>query len=105
MSAPLQYSLILPSGQRTMVDMRFRVELNSQMFRISYSYEVPRTLTKTDFGLRVYLTSITKRNTGERRRRTWNWYPINSAPATSAASSGLLAWYVVLPSLTSGMTV
>ena len=53
-SAPLQKSLILPSGHRTTVDMRLRVELNSQTLRISYSNDCPCTLTKTDLGLRVY---------------------------------------------------
>lgn len=36
-SAPLHNNLILPSGARTIVDMRFRVELNSHTFKISYS--------------------------------------------------------------------
>lgn len=52
-SAPLQYSLILPSGVRTTADMRFRVELNSRMFRIWYSRCSPSMVTKTDCGLRV----------------------------------------------------
>jgi hypothetical protein len=37
-----------------MTDIRFRVELNSQTFRISYSSSWPSTSIKTDFGLRVY---------------------------------------------------
>jgi hypothetical protein len=54
LSAPLQYILILPSGPRMTVDMRFLVELNSQTFRTSNSWSVPLILTKTDFGFRTY---------------------------------------------------
>ncbi len=54
-SAPLQNSLTLPSGQRTTVDMRLRVELNSHTLRISYSKDWPCALMNTDFGFRVYI--------------------------------------------------
>lgn len=57
-SAPLQYSLILPSGARTTVDMRFRVELNSHTFKISYSTDRPWMLTNTDLGFRVCNASV-----------------------------------------------
>lgn len=63
-SAPLVNSLMRPSGHRTTVDMRFRVELNSQTLRISYSSERPWTSTKTDFGFRVCSISNVQGNEG-----------------------------------------
>src|ERR1043165_3751465 len=52
-SAPLQYNFIFPSGLRTTVDIRLRVLLHSQIFKISYSLSCPSTTIVTDFGRRV----------------------------------------------------
>ena len=86
------------------VDMRLQVELNSHTLRIWNSWDTLRTSTKMDLGLRVWSRCQTGRGT-ETGARTRNWNPRSFAPATRAASSGLLVWYYILPSLSSGMTV
>ena len=73
-SAPLQNTLIFPSGHRTIVDIRLRVELNSQTFKTSYSYEVPCMLINTDLGFRVYENERHQRGYDVELQdaRTWN---------------------------------
>ena len=87
-SAPLQKSVIRPSGRRTTVDMRFRAEVNSHTCSTSYSCGAPCTSMYTERGLRAV-----------------KLYPSACAPATSAASSGEEAWNVTRPSRVSGITV
>jgi len=74
----LQYSMMRSSGVRQMTLMRLRVESNSRMLSTSYAASAPPSRTSTAVLVRA-----------------WKTKPNARAAATSAASSGDSAWYVM----------
>ncbi|RUS32172.1 hypothetical protein BC938DRAFT_476105 [Jimgerdemannia flammicorona] len=81
-SAPLQRSTILPSGNRTTMDMRFLLLENSTTFNIWNSIGSASPGMRTLIDLSVF--SVTTN-------------PRSLAADTSAYSSGDAAWYVISP--------